>query len=65
MLDLHTNEHGYTEAYVPALVDAAALYGTGQLPKFSEDLFKTQPVEEGGKSFYLIPTASAINEFSS
>lgn len=57
MLDLHTNEHGYTEAYVPALVDAAALYGTGQLPKFSEDLFKTQPVEEGGKSFYLIPTA--------
>lgn len=57
MLDLHTNEHGYTEAYVPALVDANALYGTGQLPKFSEDLFKTQPVEEGGKSFYLIPTA--------
>lgn len=57
MLELHTNEHGYTEAYVPALVDANALYGTGQLPKFSEDLFKTQPVEEGGKSFYLIPTA--------
>src|SRR5690606_3461666 len=39
MLDLHANEHGYTECYVPYLVRDAALYGTGQLPKFAEDLF--------------------------
>ena len=51
MLDLHTNENGYTEANPPALVRDNALYGTGQLPKFEEDLFK---MEEG---FYLIPTA--------
>ncbi|MEX0603879.1 MAG: serine--tRNA ligase [Marinobacter sp.] len=53
MIDLHTREHGYTEAYVPYLVNADALYGTGQLPKFEEDLFKT----EGEKPLYLIPTA--------
>lgn len=53
MMDLHTREHGYTEAYVPYLVNADALYGTGQLPKFEADLFKT----EGEKPLYLIPTA--------
>jgi seryl-tRNA synthetase len=51
MLDLHTLEHGYTEASVPYLVNAAAVYGTGSLPKFEEDLFKTTD----GR--YLIPTA--------
>jgi seryl-tRNA synthetase len=52
MLDTHTLEHGYTEAYVPYLVNADSLYGTGQLPKFEEDLFKLQ-----GTDFFLIPTA--------
>jgi seryl-tRNA synthetase len=52
MLDLHTREHGYTEVFPPLLVNAAAMTGTGQLPKFEEDLFKTR--EEG---LYLIPTA--------
>lgn len=42
MLDMHTQEHGYTEAYVPYLVNAESLRGTGQLPKFEEDLFKVQ-----------------------
>ncbi len=42
MLDLHTREHGYTEVYVPYLVQPQALYGTGQLPKFAEDLFAVQ-----------------------
>ena len=51
MLDLHTTENGFTEVNPPALVRDNALYGTGQLPKFEEDLFK---MEEG---FYLIPTA--------
>ncbi|MBU2875161.1 serine--tRNA ligase [Marinobacter salexigens] len=53
MLNLHTDEHGYSETYVPYLVNADALYGTGQLPKFEEDLFKMQ----GEPSLYLIPTA--------
>ncbi len=53
MLNLHTGEHGYTEAYVPYLVNAETLYGTGQLPKFEDDLFKM----EGGNPLYLIPTA--------
>ena len=53
MLDIHTGEHGYTEAYVPYMVNADSLYGTGQLPKFEEDLFKVP----GEKDFYLIPTA--------
>lgn len=53
MLDTHTSQHGYTEAYVPYLVNADALQGTGQLPKFEEDLFKLQ----GEKPFYLIPTS--------
>jgi seryl-tRNA synthetase len=63
MLDLHTREHGYTEVYAPYLVNADSMRGTGQLPKFEEDLFKIprQAVEEGGKSrdasLYLIPTA--------
>jgi seryl-tRNA synthetase len=53
MLDIHTSEHGYTEVYVPYLVNADSLYGTGQLPKFEADLFKTP----GERDFYLIPTA--------
>ncbi len=53
MLDVHTEEHGYKETYVPYLVHAHALVGTGQLPKFEEDLFKT----DGDTPFYLIPTA--------
>lgn len=57
MLDLHTNEHGYTELYVPYLVNHASLYGTGQLPKFGGDLFHTQPATEEGQGLALIPTA--------
>lgn len=57
MLDLHTVEHGYTEMYVPYLVNADSLFGTGQLPKFSEDLFHTQPATEEGIGMSLIPTA--------
>jgi seryl-tRNA synthetase len=53
MLDLHTREHGYAECYVPYLVSAAALTGTGQLPKFEQDLFALR----GDKPLYLIPTA--------
>ena len=55
MLDTHTAEHGYTELYTPYLVNAESMYGTGQLPKFEEDLFSV-PKADGGK-FYLIPTA--------
>ncbi|MCL7462959.1 serine--tRNA ligase [Pseudomonas sp. NW5] len=55
MLNLHTGEHGYEEAYTPYLVQAPALQGTGQLPKFEEDLFKIS--REGEADFYLIPTA--------
>lgn len=53
MLDLHTTEHGYTETYVPYLVNAQSLTGTGQLPKFEADLFRVQ----SEPPFYLIPTA--------
>ncbi len=53
MLDTHTGEHGYEETYVPFLVHGHALVGTGQLPKFEEDLFKT----DNETPFYLIPTA--------
>ena len=53
MLDTHTVEHGYREVYVPYLVNADSLRGTGQLPKFEEDLFKLQ----GDQEYYLIPTA--------
>ena len=54
MLDMHTQEHGYQEMYVPYLVNANSLYGTGQLPKFGEDLFHT---DLSGKKFSLIPTS--------
>ncbi|MFI3245727.1 MAG: serine--tRNA ligase [Ferrimonas sp.] len=58
MLDLHTTEHGYTEMYVPYLVNPDSLYGTGQLPKFGEDLFHTQPLsEDSDRRLSLIPTA--------
>lgn len=53
MLDTHTREHGYEEVNVPFIVNGSALYGTGQLPKFEEDLFKL--TDE--RNFYLIPTA--------
>jgi seryl-tRNA synthetase len=53
MLNLHSGEHGYREAYVPYLVHASALVGTGQLPKFAQDLFAVS----GDPGFYLIPTA--------
>lgn len=55
MLDLHTAEHGYEETYTPYLVQASALQGTGQLPKFSEDLFRIERDEQ--TPLYLIPTA--------
>ena len=54
MIDVHTEEHGYQEMYVPYLVNHDSLYGTGQLPKFGEDLFHT---ELSSKKFSLIPTA--------
>ncbi|SFN60560.1 serine--tRNA ligase [Xenorhabdus japonica] len=58
MLDLHTEQHGYLETYVPYLVNHDSLCGTGQLPKFGEDLFHTRPLEEESGSHYaLIPTA--------
>jgi len=53
MLDLHTREHGYRETLPPFIVNASALFGTGQLPKFEEDLFKL----EDERGFYLVPTA--------
>jgi seryl-tRNA synthetase len=53
MLDIHTVEHGYQEVYTPFMVNADSLRGTGQLPKFEEDLFKL----EGEQNYYLIPTA--------
>ena len=53
MLDMHVGQHGYREAYVPYLVHATALEGTGQLPKFEQDLFAVR----GDPGFYLIPTA--------
>ena len=52
MLDLHTREHGYTEILPPFIVNSASLFGTGQLPKFKEDLFKLE-----GTDYWLIPTA--------
>ena len=52
MLDLHTSEHGYTEVLPPFMANATSMTGTGQLPKFAEDLFKIQ-----GMDYYLIPTA--------
>jgi len=55
MLDVHTREHGYTEVYAPYIVNADSVRGTGQLPKFEEDLFAVPRGEEG--KFYLIPTS--------
>lgn len=55
MLDVHTREHGYTEVYVPYLVNADSMRGTGQLPKFEADLFSVQKSE--AEKLYLIPTA--------
>lgn len=52
MLDLHTSEHGYIEVYPPVLVNEASMIGTGQLPKFGEDMFKCE-----GLDYYLVPTA--------
>ena len=62
MLDLHTEEHGYTEMYVPYLVNSESLFGTGQLPKFGKDLFHIEPLtekvnDEEPRKLYLIPTA--------
>ena len=53
MLDLHTTEHGYQEIYVPNLVNAATLFGTGQFPKMKEDVFALN----GEQEYYLIPTS--------
>jgi len=55
MLDLHLDEHGYTEAYVPYILNTESLTGTGNLPKFEDDLFAVQP----GRPSYLLPTAEA------
>ncbi len=61
MLDTHINEHGYTEVYVPYMVNEESLFGTGQLPKFAEDLYKIQSgdkeADKSEQSYYLIPTA--------
>ena len=58
MLDTQTAEHGYTECYTPYLVTAQTLVGTGQLPKFEQDLFKVlRGGDENADPFYLIPTA--------
>lgn len=59
MLDLHTEEHGYSEYYVPYLVNQETLFGTGQLPKFGGDLFHTRPLDEEAETsnYALIPTA--------
>ena len=59
MLDTHTDKHGYTETYVPYMVNADSMRGTGQLPKFEEDLFKVprNMGDAGEQNFYLIPTA--------
>lgn len=58
MLDTHTSRHGYTEFYTPYIVNDSALFGTGQLPKFSEDLFHvTRGGDESKQTQYLIPTA--------
>jgi seryl-tRNA synthetase len=59
MLDVQTGQHGYTECYTPYIVNADSLFGTGQLPKFEEDLFaaKKGGQEGAGESLYLIPTS--------
>ena len=61
MLDTHTREHGYTEVLPPFMVNSDSMQGTGQLPKFAEDLFKLE-----GTDYWLIPTAEgAGDEYSS
>ncbi len=61
MLDVHTREHGYTECYTPYIVNAATLLGTGQLPKFEQEMFSGAPAEARRKSdaerLYLISTS--------
>jgi len=57
MLDTHTEQHGYQETYVPYLVNPESLLGTGQLPKFAEDLFSVQGTTQDNKPLYMIPTA--------
>lgn len=57
MLDLHTREHGYTEVYTPFMVKRTALYGTGQFPKFEEDVFCVKQGESRDDDLFLIPTA--------
>lgn len=57
MLNTHSEQNGYTEMYVPYLVNKDSLYGTGQLPKFAEDLFHTQALSDDEDGFSLIPTA--------
>lgn len=57
MLDTQVDAHGYTEMYVPYMVNARALEGTGQLPKFADDLFKAAGDNDGGNELYLIPTS--------
>jgi len=59
MLDTHTDKHGYLECYTPYMVNADSLRGTGQLPKFEEDLFSVKKggAEGEGETFYLIPTS--------
>lgn len=57
MVNVHTEQHGYTEVAVPQLVRAQALLGTSQLPKFEADLFKIPATDEEGQALYLIPTA--------
>src|SRR3989442_10643953 len=54
MLDLHTREHGYTEVWVPHLVNAATMQNNGLLPKFEEQIFKTLEADEG-RALYMIP----------
>jgi seryl-tRNA synthetase len=57
MLDTHIEQHDYQETYVPYLVNAQSLFGSSQLPKFSDDLFRVQGTTQDGESLYLIPTA--------
>jgi seryl-tRNA synthetase len=57
MLDVHTREHGYQEVYVPYMVNRESLMGTGQLPKFEEDLFAVKGSTQDNRPLYLIPTA--------
>lgn len=57
MLDMQTREHGYTECYTPYIVNPEVLYGTGQLPKFAEDMFRVERGGEGSQTQYLISTS--------